>query len=303
MVFYLPLTTQCIMSGNLHLMGMAVLFLIVLAAGAGCSAPEQNPTVTQTTPATVATSLPATVQPTVSPVPTTIPSSVMTTIPGPANTTLATTVPTPTPTAISEAALNARIVDARNKLEMFIDSDVSDTVIMHYGAPQNCDVKKSKELGYLIDMNTGESTFVKGDYWSIDADLFSNPMRKDHEYIVIHTHPRMWVTCGDSSITSLYTFSIGDLEATANLTEQGYHVRRLIAIADKEYRIWPSVDDNWKSGYEVGAAVRRIETQVGKPFSYYDPVFNQTFYDVDNLMPLLVKELDYHYTVNNIILN
>ena len=47
----------------------------------------------------------------------------------------------------------------------------------------------------------------------------------------------------------------------------------------------------------------RIETQVGRPFSYYDPVFETTFYDVDNLMPLLVKELDYHYTVNNIIIN
>lgn len=284
-------------------MPVAVLFLIILAAGAGCSAPEQLPTVTQAIPTPASTGIPTTAQPAASPVLTTVLSTVTTTTPGSANTTIATTKPTPSPTTISEAALNARIVDARNKLEMFIDSDVADTVILHYGAPQNCDVKKSKELGYLIDMDTGESTFVKGDYWSIDADLFSGPMRKDHRYIIIHTHPRMWVTCGASSITSLYTFSIGDLEATANLTKQGYHIRRLIAIADKEYRIWPAVDDGWKSGEEITAAVTRVESQVGKPFSYYDPVFNQTFYDVDNLMPLLARELDYHYTANNNIIS
>jgi hypothetical protein len=50
-------------------------------------------------------------------------------------------------------------------------------------------------------------------------------------------------------------------------------------------------------------AVDRIEARVGQPFSYYDPVFEQTFYDVDNLMPLLAEELDYHYTVNNNIIN
>lgn len=281
----------------------AVLFLIILAAGAGCSAPGQLPPVTQATAAAVATNLPTTVQPTASPLPTTVPSTLMTTIPGPAVTTIATTVPIPSPTAISETALNARLVDARNRLEMLIDSDVADTVIIHSGSPQNCEVKKSRELGYLIDMNTGESTFVKGDYWSIDANLFSGPMRKDHKYIIIHTHPRMWVTCGGSGVYSLYTFSIGDLVATANLTERGYHVGKLIAIADKEYRIWPAKDDDWKSQGEIAAAVTRIETRVGKPFSYYDPVFNQTFYDVDNLMPLLARELDYHYTANGIVIN
>lgn len=283
----------------------ALLITLILVTGSGCSAPEQHPAVTQASPVVTTSTLPTTVTTTAPTVQTAIPAPVVTAAPLPANTTVAPaiTVPSPTPTRISETALNARIVDARNKLEMFIDSDVADTVIIHQGSPQNCEVKKSRELGYLIDMNTGESTFVKGDYWSIDANLFSGPMRKDHEYIVIHTHPRMWVTCSGSGIYSLYTFSIGDLEATANLTEQGYHVRKLIAIADKEYRIWPAVDDGWKSGDEIAAAVTRVETQVGKPFSYYDPVFDQTFYDVDNLMPLLVKELDYHYTVNNNIIN
>jgi len=290
------------MSRNICLKSAAVLIVLILTVGAGCSAPEHPAAATQVSPVVTATSLPATVT-TISPVLTTVPSTTVTTLPKPANTTPATIAPTPSPTLISEAALNARIVDARNKLEMLIDSDVADTVIIHTGAPQNCDVKKSKELGYLIDMNTGESTFVKGDYWSIDAGLFSNPMRKDHQYIIIHTHPRMWVTCGASSINSLYTFSIGDLGATANLTKQGYHVKKLVAISDMDYRIWPGQDDGWKSDDEVRAAVKRIETQGGRPFSYYEPVFNQTFYDVDNLMPLLVKELGYHYTVNNNVIN
>jgi hypothetical protein len=214
-----------------------------------------------------------------------------------------TTAPPPTPAPISEAALNARIVDSRNKLEMYIDSNVADTVIVHSDGTQNCEVKKSKELGYLIDVTTGESTFVKGDYWSIDATSFSGQMRKDRRYVIIHTHPRMWVTCAGSGVISLYSFSIGDLEAVANMTEQGYHVEKLIAISDMDYRIWPYQDDGWKSEEEIHRAVSHIEFRIGRPFSYYDPVFDKTFYDVDNLMPYLTEELDYHYTVNNNIIS
>ena len=282
----------------------AILITLVVAAIAGCSSPEQIPAMPQATATVVTKPLASTVQPTTITVTTTVFTPAVTSIPS--ATTIVTTntlTLSPTPTLISEAALNARIVDARNKLEMFIDSDVADTVIIHQGSPQNCDVKKSKEIGYLIDMTTGESTFVKGDYWSIDADLFSGPMKKDRQYIIIHTHPQMWVTCSGSGIYSLYTFSLGDMMASRNLTEQGYHVKKLIAIADMDYRIWPYQDDGWKSEEEIHHAVARIESRVGKPFSYYDPVFETTFYDVDNLMPLLVKELDYHYTVNNIIIN
>ena len=282
----------------------AILITLVVAAIAGCSSPEQIPAMPQATATVVTKPLASTVQPTTITVTTTVFIPAVTSIPS--ATTIVTTntlTLSPTPTPISEAALNARIVDARNKLEMFIDSDVADTVIIHQGSPQNCDVKKSKEIGYLIDMTTGESTFVKGDYWSIDADLFSGPMKKDRQYIIIHTHPRMWVICSGPGIYSLYTFSLGDIMASRNLTEQGYHVKKLIAIADMDYRIWPYQDDGWKSEEEIHHAVARIESRVGKPFSYYDPVFETTFYDVDNLMPLLVKELDYHYTVNNIIIN
>lgn len=293
------------MCRNICLGFLALLAVLILVAIAGCSGPEQSPPVTQA-PLVTATPLhPTTVTVSATPVLEAIPSADDTKIPHPPTTTaaLVTTAPSPTPTRVSEAALNARIVDARNKLEMFIDSDVADTEIVHMGSPYNCDVKKSKEIGYLVDMNTGESMFIKGDYWSINANFFSDPMRKDREYIIIHTHPRMWVTCGGSGIYSLYTFSIGDLAATANLTEQGYHVQKLIAIADMDYRIWPYKADGWKPESEIMRAVDRIEARVGQPFSYYDPVFEQTFYDVDNLMPLLAEELDYHYTVNNNIIN
>lgn len=292
------------MSRTACLGSAAILITLVVAAIAGCSSPEQTPAVPQATATVVATPYPSTVQITTTTGSTTVSALVATSAP-PAPTIVTTTAPTlsPTPTLISEAALNARIVDARNKLEMFMDSDVADTVIIHQGSPRNCDVKKSKEIGYLIDMTTGESTFVKGDYWSIDADLFAGPMKKDRQYIIIHTHPRMWVTCSGSGIYSLYTFSLGDMIASRNLTEQGYHVKKLIAIADMDYRIWPYQEDGWKSEAEIERAVARIEAQTGLPFSYYDPVFETMFYDVDNLMPLLVKELDYHYTINNIIIN
>ncbi|PKG33258.1 hypothetical protein [Methanoregula sp.] len=293
------------MCRNICLGFLALLAILVLAANAGCSGPEHPPAVTQAPSGTATTPLPATPAASATPLVTATQSAHETNVLQPANTTIApvTIGPSPTPTQISEAALNARIVDARNKLEMFIDSDVADTEIVHTGSPHNCDVKKSKEIGYLIDVNTGESTFIKGDYWSINANLFSGPMRKDREYIIIHTHPRMWVTCGGSGIYSLYTFSIGDLAATANLTKQGYQVQKLIAIADKDYRIWPYERDGWKTDTDIMHAVDRIETRVGRPFSYYDPVFEQTFYDVDNLMPLLAEELNYHYTVNNNIIN
>jgi len=293
------------MCRNICLNSLALLTILILIAITGCSAPEHPPAVTQESLVVTTTPLPAMVTVPASPGVKSIQSPTVTNIPLPANTTVTSpvTAPSPVPTMISEAALNARIVDARNKLEMYIDSDVADTVIIHQGSPRNCDVKKSREIGFLIDMNTGESTFVKGDYWSIDADLFTSPMKKDRQYIIIHTHPRMWVTCSGSGVYSLYTFSLGDLKATRNLTEQGYHVKKLIAIADMDYRIWPYKDDDWKSEAEIEQAVARIEAQTGQPFSYYDPVFETTFYDVDSLMPYLAQELNYHYTVNNNILN
>ena len=128
-------------------------------------------------------------------------------------------------------------------------------------------------------------------------------MRKDHEYVIIHTHPRMWTTCRGSAITSLYTFSTGDLEATANLTEQGYHIKYL----DRHFRQGiPDLSQGQRGLEESRArlreAVNRIEWRLGTSFTYYDVLLDREFYDVDNLMPLLAKELNYTYTANNHVL-
>ena len=276
-----------------------ILTLFLLLFSGGCVAPE---IATKTAPGPVPTMVPTTPAQ-VHGTPAATPSLPVTTVPVTvAPTTQKTVNPEKKPTAISEEALNARIVDARNTLNNFIDSDVADTVVIRSNPTQNCEVKKSKELGYLIDITTGESTFIKGDYWQINADLFRQGMKKDREYIIIHTHPRMWTTCGGSGITSLYTFSLGDLEATANLTKQGYHVRKLIAISDKEYVIYPKVKDDWKSRAEIYKGVENIERFIEMKFSYYDPVFNRTFYDVDNIMPLLAKELNYTYIIDRAVL-
>lgn len=272
-----------------------ILALTLLLVTAGCLAPQQTerpdltPALTQSAPVplTVFTTVPATQTPVLSTITPTVPP------------TFRTATPHPTSTPLSGEALNTRIVDARNKLNNLIESDVADTIIIHSSESPGCELKQSRELGYLIDATTGESVFVKGDYGSIDADLFKNPMQKDHEYVIIHTHPRMWATCRGSGIVSLYTFSIGDLEAAAALNEQGYKIRYIIAISDKEYRIWPKVPGDWKSPAEIRAAITRIEQRYEIPFTYYDPMFEKEYFEVDNLMPLLAKELDYSYTANN----
>ena len=271
-----------------------VLLLILMLALAGClSAPPPEQ------PARPAVPLPTTIPPVQTTAPET-PVPVPTTAPTKVTTTIRTPTPVPTPTLLSEAALNARIVDARNRLNNLIESDMADTIV--YEPQEGCSVKQSRELGYLIDATTGESTFVKGDYGSISADLFTAPMDKDHEYVIIHTHPRMWATCRGSGIVSLYTFSIGDLEATAALTDRGYRIKYLIALSDKEYRIWPKVEGDWKSPAEIRQAIRRIENRYEMPFTYYDTVLGKEYFAVDSLMPLLAKELGYSYTANGVVM-
>jgi len=284
-------------------MTRALLFLALslLLVSAGCIVPEPQenlvpapPGITETPPLAPD----VTTQP-VPPVVTTHQTPLPTRdIPRPATTAPALSL---TPTSLPAEALNARIVDARNKLNNYIDSDIADTVITHPDGTQDCEVKISKELGYLIDMNTGESVFIKGDYWQIKGERFLEHMKKDRQYVIIHTHPRMWTTCGGSGLISLYTFSIGDLEAMANLTGQGYHVNKLIAIADKEYQIYPKKPDDWRSSREIYADITKIERFMDVKFSTWDPEFQRVFYDTDNLMPLLARELNYSYIVNNAV--
>lgn len=268
-----------------------VLLLIFMLAACGCLSAPPSEMPVQTT-GSLLTTFPAPAQ---TPVPET-PAPMPTTAPTP----IRTPTPVPTPTLLSEAALNARIVDARNKLNNLIETDVADTIV--YEPREGCSVKQSRELGYLIDATTGESTFVKGDYGSISPDLFTGPMNREHEYVIIHTHPRMWATCGGSGIVSLYTFSIGDLEATAALAQKGYRIKYLIALSDREYRIWPKVAGDWKSPAEIRQAIADIESRYETSFSSCDPVLDREYFEVDSLMPLLAKELGYSYTANGVVM-
>lgn len=266
-----------------------LLLMVVLLVVPGCLSPGPGGQAAVTPAPVPETAVPQTLITTVPPAPVPSPTPVSTTIPTTIPRTTRTATPVQAPTPISDETLNARMVEARTKLSDLMESDVADTIVINPGNTQDCEVKKSRELGYLIDTFSGESTFIKGDYWSIDTGLFTQPMRTDREYVIIHTHPRMWTICRTAGVTSLSTFSIGDLEATANLTDRGYHIRTLIAISDKEYRISPGIRDDWRSGAEIHNAIVRIEKRLEAPFSYYDATLQHEFYDVDNLMPSLQR--------------
>ncbi len=283
---------------------VAVLILIILIATTGCVTPERDAGNSPAPVGTYLTSTPVAVQSTIHaaasptempPVPATV-----TIVPPPAIT------PEKKPVQISDAELKARIQDAKNQLDMLKDSDKADTVIRPATPPLYCEIKESKELGYLIDVNTGEMSFVKGDYGSIALDRFRNNMTPGHTYIILHTHARDWVTCKGAGTISLNTFSLADLAAASNLTRQGYHVQKVIAVSDKVFEITPKTKDNWKTREEVYTSVAQIEKRMEVTFhiDYYDPDTGMkiVYYDVDNLMPLLTRELDYTYTVNNVVL-
>lgn len=203
---------------------------------------------------------------------------------------------------ISDESLRAKIQDSKNKLDQLKDSDKADTIIISGNSLGKCEVKKSRELGYLIDANTGDTFFVKGDYWSIDTGLFTASMKPGHTYVILHTHPKMWTTCYGTGIVNLDSFSINDLAVASNLTERGFHIQKVIAVSDVDYEIYPKVRDDWRTKDEIYAAIDRIERFMEVKFSIYDPNYDRTFYDVDNLMPLLAKELNYTYTANHVVM-
>jgi len=278
---------------------VVLLIGILLIAATGCIAPERDagnsvtPVVTQLSPA------PIPVQSTISAVtpPTVVPLVT-------ATTTIHRSPATPvekTPVYISDAALKARIQDAKNQLDQLKNSDRADTRVISLNQGI-CEIKISKELGYLIDVNSGEMSFVKGDYGSIALDLFRQNMTIGHTYIILHTHAKDWYMCRGSGTISLDTFSLADLAAASTLTDQGYHVQKVIAVSDKDYEVYPKIRDDWKTKEEVYRGVDRIEQRMEVKFSTYDPYLNMTFYDVDNMMPLLTRELNYTYSVNNVVL-
>lgn len=280
------------------LMG-ALIMSVLLIAATGCTAPgsdaEKNipPVVTEqfSTPVPVRSAEPAVTSTTA--VPTIITTAIITQAP--------TITVKKTPTSIPESVLKAHIQDAKNQLDQLKNSDLADTQILSLNEG-NCEIKRSRELGYLIDINSGEMSFVKGDYGSIALGLFRQKMTRGHTYIILHTHAKDWYTCRGSGTIGLNTFSLADLAVASNLTAQGYHVQKVIAVSDKDYEVYPKIPDNWKTMAEVYEGVDHLEQRMEIKFSTYDSSLNMTFYDVDNLMPILARELDYTYSVNNVIL-
>jgi hypothetical protein len=276
-----------------------VCVLLFVLAAAGCvSSTNQSAAPVHIAPTTlspVATAIPATPPPSLTQVATVAFTST-------ATSPTATVPPQTILAVLSDSALRALIQDAKNKLDQLKDSDKADTIVISVHTPDNCEMKKSRELGYLIDANTGDTFFVKGDYWSIDSDLFIRNMKAGHSYVILHTHPTMWTTCRGEGIVSLNTFSLNDLAVASNLTEKGYHIQNVIAVSDRDYEIYPKIRDAWKTKEEVYKGVDHIERFTEVKFSTYDPYLNRTFYDVDNLMPLLAKELNYTYTANHVVL-
>ncbi|MFA4877805.1 MAG: hypothetical protein WC586_10350 [Methanoregula sp.] len=234
--------------------------------------------------------------------PTMVPATVTTT---PRITTTQPAMTVTIPASISEAALKARIQDAKNKLDMLKNSDMADTILKKARSPGECEVKISKELGYLIDSDTGEMSFIKGDYGSISLDRFRQNMTKGHTYVILHSHAKDWIYCQDTGTIGLNTFSLSDLSAPSNLTRQGFHVQKLVAVSDKMYEVYPKIPDNWKTKEEVYNTFDRIEQRLESKF-HYDYYNSQgrktTWYDVDMIMPLLTKELGYTYIADNTII-
>jgi hypothetical protein len=279
---------------------IAFLIGIMLIAATGCVTSEK---IAGDIPAQDVTQLPATpvpVQSTLSAVtfPASAPKATISVI----ITQSPVITPAKTPAQISDSALNARIQDAKNKLDQLKDSDKADTIVKSAQPPLYCEIRESKELGYLIDANTGDMFFVKGDYGSIDIELFRQNMTLGHDYIILHTHAKDLFICSGRGTIGLNTFSLSDLTAASNLTAQGYHVQKVIAVSDKNYEVFPKIRDDWRTKEEVYKGVEDIEQRMEVKFSIYDPYWKQTFYDVDNIMPLLAKELNYTYIANHVVL-
>jgi hypothetical protein len=72
----------------------------------------------------------------------------------------------------------------------------------------------------------------------------------------------------------------------------------MIVVSDKIYETSPKTTDNWKTEDEVYQAFDDLERRKEMKFSVIDPDSGTKYYDVDNIMPLLVKELNYSYTIN-----
>jgi len=233
------------------------------------------------------------------------------------------TTPSPeiTPVKISDEALKAKIRYAENRLEALADSDIAD---VHVYMPDSkitinsvqrsvhCgEVKESKELGYVIDVNNGDMFFVKGWYGYIQLTAFTQYMTKGHTYVLIHDHPNNWkTTCTDTengytmeTVSTQSTFSVDDLEVAGELAQVGYNIKSMIVdncLSENSYiyETYPKKMGDWKSKPEIKAAISRIESRMGTSFEN-----TMENYNVESLMPLLTKELNYTYIVQGTVIS
>jgi hypothetical protein len=222
---------------------------------------------------------------------------------------------------ISDEALKAKIRFAENRLELLSDSDIADvyvhmpdskTTINDVQRSVHCgEVKESKELGYAIDVGNGDMFFVKGWYGYIPSTTFIQNMTVGHTYVLIHNHPNDWkITCTNMAngytmekVSTQSTFSVEDLEWAGDLAQAGYNIKTIIVdntLSENSYiyETHPKIAGDWKTKPEIESAISRIESRM-------ETSFNNTMgeHNVDSLMPLLTKELNYTYIVQGIVIS
>jgi hypothetical protein len=261
-----------------------VVVVIGIVLMSGCTNMSSTGTVPETAAPTPALPVPVTVittEKTIDTVPVTLPPAI---------------TPEKTREPISDSALRAKIQEAKNRMSMYKDSDKADTILAR---GSYCEVKQSKELGCVIDVNYGDMNYVKGDYGSIDGDLFRQNMSQGHTYIILHSHSKNWIICEGEETINFDTFSLNDLAMGYNLGKQGYHIQNLIVVSDKDYEVHPVTRDDWKTKEEVYMSVERIEQR--REMTFHTEYNGVKYYDVDNLMPFLTRELGYVYTINNAV--
>jgi hypothetical protein len=290
--------------------GMKYLFFIVLLVAvvitAGCVGENKD---------TIVTPTPTTNAPTID-ITTTVLTTVLTTAPP-----YLTTTPSPeiTPVGISDEALKAKIRDAENRLELLADSDIADVhvympdskiTINNVQRSVHCgEVKESKELGYVIDVTNGDMFFVKGWYGYIPSTTFTQYMVKGHSYVLIHNHPNDWkITCSNTAngyimetVSTQSTFSVEDLEFAGDIAQAGYNIKTIIVdncLSENSYlyETHPKIPGSWKTKPEIELAISHIESRIGTSFKNTIETYN-----VESLMPLLTKELNYTYIVQGTV--
>ncbi len=281
--------------------GAVCVLLCVCCILAGCAVPRATENPLSFTPSgTPADQSPVTTTPATIPAGTSAaagPESIVVTATRQVTTATPAPVASPVIPRISEARLNALIRDCKNKLSDLQQSDKADTIVSSYNyGSASCESIVSRELGYLVDASDGNVSFFKGDYGSISGAIVVPVMNRSHAYVFLHTHPKNIIRCTDGSYRTttrtLNSFSLQDLAFAGELTRAGYHILSLYAIGEGEYLIYPKTEDGWKNRTVINATILSINGDLGTDFSN----------DVDNIMPVLAKRLDYRYLVDNRVL-